>query len=68
MYSGDSSIGNYRGVLAVEASKIPVNIQVERINLNKVVQSFTSCIQLKNNAGWSGYTLFGYSLYYFAYG
>jgi len=47
MYSGDSSIGNYRGVLAVEASKIPVNIQVERINLNKVVQSFTSCIQLK---------------------
>lgn len=47
MYLGDSSIGNYRGVLAVEASKIPVNIQVERINLNKVVQSFTSCIQLK---------------------
>lgn len=46
MYSGDSSIGNYRCILSVDSSKIPVNIQIERLELNKVCQSFTSCIQL----------------------
>ena len=46
MYSGDSSIGNYRCILSVDSSKIPVNIQIERLELDKVCQSFTSCIQL----------------------
>ena len=46
MYSGDSSIGNYRCILSVDSSKIPVNIQIERLGLDKVCQSFTSCIQL----------------------
>ncbi len=46
LYTGDSSIGNYRCVLNIDSSKIPVNIQVERLELDKVCQSFTSCIQL----------------------
>lgn len=46
MYSGDSSIGNYRCILSIDSSKIPVNIQIERLELDKVCQSFTSCIQL----------------------
>lgn len=46
LYAGDSSIGNYRCVLNIDSSKIPVNIQVERLELDKVCQSFTSCIQL----------------------
>lgn len=32
--------------MSVDSSKIPVNIQIERLELNKVCQSFTSCIQL----------------------
>lgn len=46
LYTGDSSIGYYRCVLNIDSSKIPVNIQVERLELDKVCQSFTSCIQL----------------------
>lgn len=36
MYSGDSSIGNYRCILSIDSSKIPVNIQVERLELDKL--------------------------------
>lgn len=53
LYTGNSSIGNYRCVFEPGSTRIPLNIQVERLGLNNVYQSFTSCIQLdalNNNA------------------
>ena len=46
LYEGNSSIGNYRCVFVPGSTSIPLNIQVERLGLNNVYQSFTSCIQL----------------------
>ena len=46
LYEGNSSVGNYRCVFAPGSTSIPLNIQVERLGLNNVYQSFTSCIQL----------------------
>ena len=46
LYVGNSSVGNYRCVFVPGSTSIPLNIQVERLGLNNVYQSFTSCIQL----------------------
>ena len=46
LYVGNSSVGNYRCVFMADSTSIPLNIQVERLGLNNVYQSFTSCIQL----------------------